>query len=83
MFRSPPPALALLLCATLLTACASPPPALVRHQVPASLLVCQAQPQPPEPGTDDTALALWIVDLAAAGDDCRGRLARVKGLVTP
>jgi len=63
------------------TACGAPPPALLRHQVPPSLLACQPQPQPPDAGTTDTALALWIVDLAAAGDDCRGRLARVRGLV--
>jgi hypothetical protein len=31
---------------------------------------------------DDTALALWIVDLSAAGDDCRARLARVKELLS-
>jgi hypothetical protein len=48
--------------------------------VPPSLLACQPQPAPPDP-VDDTALALWIVDLALAGEDCRGRLARVKELL--
>lgn len=70
-----------LLCALLSTACASPgPPVLVRTVVPPSLLACQPAPAPPD-GADDTALALWIVDIAAAGDDCRGRLHRVKELL--
>ena len=52
---------------------------LLRPVVPVSLLTCQPQPAPPE--GDDTALALWIVDLAAAGEDCRGRLGRIRTLV--
>jgi hypothetical protein len=48
--------------------------------VPASLLTCQAAPEPPH-GPDDTALALWIVDLAGAGEDCRAKLGAVKGLL--
>ena len=71
-----------MLCA--LPSCASPgPPVLVRPDVPASLLACAAEPLAPDldaPGWDRT-LALWIVDLAAAGEDCRGRLSRVKGLL--
>ena len=74
------PAWLVLLCAPLWTACANPgPPVLVRPVVPVSLLTCQPQPVPPD--GDDTALALWIVDLAAAGEDCRGRLGRVRDLV--
>jgi hypothetical protein len=30
---------------------------------------------------DDAGLADFIVDLAAAGDDCRGKLARLRALV--
>jgi hypothetical protein len=74
------PACLAVLSAPLLTACANPaPPVLLRPVVPVSLLTCQPQPAPPE--GDDTALALWIVDLAAAGEDCRGRLGRIRTLV--
>jgi len=62
------------------TACAGPPPVLVRQPVPPSLLACQPQPDPPA-SPDDTTLALWIVDLAAAGEDCRARLGSVKDLL--
>jgi hypothetical protein len=48
--------------------------------VPPQLLACQPAPEPPA-APDDTALALWIVDLAAAGDDCRARLRKVKELL--
>ena len=68
-------------CVLLWTACASPgPPVLVRPVVPSALLSCQPAPAPPDLASD-TALALWIVDLAAAGEDCRGRLERVKDLL--
>lgn len=78
-------AMPLLPCVLLLTACAGQPvvteaPRLV---VPPSLLSCQEQPQPPADGADDTALAHWILDLAAAGDDCRGKLAAVRRVVVP
>lgn len=55
---------------------------LVRPPVPAPLLACLPAPEPPAEPVDDTALALWIVDLSAAGDDCRSRLARVKELLS-
>lgn len=77
----PLPAPIALLCALLSTACASSPPAILRPEVPASLLQCQPQPAPPPEPIADADLAVWILDLAAAGDDCRGRLARVRGLV--
>ena len=80
MPRSAPPVLPLLLCATLLWGCGPSRPVLLPPVVPPSLLACQPQPAPPDP-VDDTALALWIVDLALAGEDCRGRLARVKELL--
>lgn len=74
------PALLCLLSATLSPGCASSVPVVVRQKVPPSLLACQPQPAPPE-AADDQALALFILDLAAAGDDCRGRLLRVKELL--
>ena len=77
--RIPSPAALPLLSALLLTGCGGPP-ALVeapRLSVPASLLACSDQPEPPDASAGDTALAHWILDLAAAGDDCRGKLAAV------
>ncbi len=58
------------------------PPVLVavRRQVPAALLQCQPQPVPPSLLRDDAELATFIIDLAAAGDDCRDKLQRVRGL---
>lgn len=81
MFQSPRHAPLLLLSGLLLTGCGAGPPVLVRQSVPAALLACQAQPEPPVSPFDDQALALWIVDLASAGEDCRARLGAVKGLV--
>jgi len=81
-----PRAMPLLPCALLLTACGSSLPNIVeapRLTVPASLLACAAQPEPPPPGTDDTVLAHWILDLASAGDDCRGKLAAVAKVLNP
>ena len=73
-------AMPLLPCALLLTGCASSLPNVVeapRLTVPASLLACAGQPEPPATEADDTVLAHWILDLAAAGDDCRGKLSAV------
>jgi hypothetical protein len=75
-----------LLSALLLTACASDPPQVVqapRLEVPASLLACQPQPEPPDPFLNDADLAYWIVDLGAAGDDCRSKLKRVREVLAP
>lgn len=68
----------------LLTGCGSSPPRLAeppRLTVPASLLSCAPQPELPATGTDDAVLARWILDLAAAGDDCRTRLDAVAKVV--
>ena len=75
----PPHAACLLLCVPLLTGCGSNPTVVEAPHlaVPASLLSCAGQPEPPASGADDTALAHWILDLAAAGDDCRGKLGSV------
>lgn len=75
-----PPVTPLLPCVLLLTACGGRPPQVAeapRLTVPVSLLSCAPQPEPPAAGADDTALAHWILDLASAGDDCRGKLAAV------
>ena len=81
MSRSPRLASPLLLSVLSLTGCGAGPAVLVRQEVPPSLLACQAQPEPPAPPSDDATLALWIADLALAGDDCRSRLTAVRGLV--
>lgn len=81
MFRSPRLALPLLLLPLPWMGCGAAPGLLVRQEVPQALLACQAAPAPPQAPFDDQALALWIVDLAAAGEDCRSRLASVKELL--
>lgn len=51
----------------------------IRQEVPASLLDCAAQPVPPVISQRD--VALYLLDLVEAGEDCRGKLAAVKGIV--
>lgn len=85
MHRRHTPVLIALLSGLCLTACGSgPPPAprveIQRLTVPPALLSCQPPPTPPAMA-DDRQLALYILALADAGDDCRDRLARVRGLV--
>lgn len=80
MFRSQRLALLPLLSVLPLMGCGDGPAVLVRQEVPPALLACQPQPAPPE-APDDTALALWIVDLAGAGEDCRAKLASVGELL--
>lgn len=71
-------AASVLLCGLSLTACASPEPIVtteyVRPVIPPQLRDCAAEPPPPEDITD-RAVALWLLDLVAAGADCRHRLA--------
>lgn len=81
MFPSHKRALPLLLSLLLLLGCGNGPPTLVRQIVPISLLECPPEPPPPSVQSDDQELALWLVDLATAGADCRDRLARVKELL--
>lgn len=81
MCRLRPPARLLLLLLLPLTACEAGPAVLVRQEVPPPLLACRPAPEPPPDPMTDTALALWIVDLSAAGEDCRTRLHRVKELL--
>lgn len=65
------------LCALFLTGCARP-----KVAVPASLLQCQPQPAL-ELTMDDHAVARWLLDTVDAGEDCRGKLRLVRGLVAP
>ena len=71
------PALIAALCGLLLTACAPR-----KVAVPASLLECQPQPAL-ELTMDDHAVARWMLDVVDAGEDCRGKLRLVRGLVAP
>lgn len=52
----------------------------IRQEVPASLLECLAQPAAPSIASQRD-VALYLLDLAEAGEDCRGKLAAVKGIV--
>ena len=71
------PALIAGLCGLLLTGCAPR-----KVAVPASLLECQPQPAL-ELTMDDHAIARWLLDTVDAGEDCRGKLRLVRGLVAP
>ena len=67
--------------AGLLTACASPAaPApeirLVKPSIPSSLLACLPRPPIPD-ATSQRAVALLLVKIDSAGDDCRQKLAAV------
>jgi len=79
--RSRLPAWRLLPWLLLSTGCGAGPAVLVRQEVPPTMLACQAEPLPPEPQANDQALALWIVDVVTAGNDCRNRLRHVKELL--
>ena len=65
-----------------LTACATTHEAVSHEPLPASLLTCRDQPEPPASG-QDTDLPLWIVDLADAGADCRSKLNHLVQIVQP
>jgi hypothetical protein len=71
------PALIAALCGLLLMGCAPR-----KVAVPASLLECQPQPAL-ELTLDDHAVARWMLDTVDAGEDCRGKLRLVRGLVQP
>lgn len=52
--------------------------------VPSSLLACEPQPiAPTAPGTTERQVGHYIVDLAAAGDDCRTKLGSVREILSP
>lgn len=80
----PPRALFLLPCCVLLARCApASEPVVVKAAVPPSLLTCAPPPPAPDLGGRrwDEALADYLLDLAAAGDDCRAKLNAVGKLV--
>lgn len=83
--RAPRPVWPALSFVLALTACAPPvpaPPPRPALALAPGLLVCR--PRPPVPSIEqDADLMLWIVDLDEAGEDCRGRLARVRDVIDP
>lgn len=52
----------------------------VRQVVPAPLLTCAPDPAVPDARTQGDA-ALYLTELWEAGEDCRRKLAQVRGLV--
>lgn len=67
-------ALSVLLCVAVISGCST-----TRGPIPYSLLSCA--PQPPSPiGGDQRAAALYVLDLAMAGEDCRSKLGSVRRL---
>lgn len=85
MPRLLPPRAALLLplCGLLACCAPAPEPTVVRPTVPASLLTCAAAPAAPDLNVPrwDQVLADYLLDLSAAGDDCRAKLGAVGNLV--
>ena len=78
---------ALLLCsAMLLSGCAVPEPRLLvtrqmeRPSLPPTLLICQDSPDPPD-ALMQREVADFILQLWEAGEDCRTKLAAVRGLL--
>lgn len=53
----------------------------LRPEIPAALWTCPPQPEPPPEGSDDAALADWILTGFSAGDACRQQLRIVRGIV--
>lgn len=52
--------------------------------VPDQLLHCEPQPvAPTAAGTTERQVGYFIVDLAAAGDDCRTKLGSVREILRP
>jgi len=75
-----------LLCSAMfLCGCAQEPRLLVesrleRATLPPSLLTCQDSPDPPQ-ATTQRDVALFIIQLWEAGEDCRSKLAAVRAMV--
>jgi len=52
----------------------------VQVKPPAALLACAPEPAVPD-GSDQDEVAFFILDLAAAGEDCREKLVAVRSFV--
>jgi hypothetical protein len=77
-----------IIIAGLLAGCAASRPEPVveiverKVEVPDSLLTCMAEPKAREVWRTQRDVALYLVRLAEAGEDCRAKLGAVKGLVS-
>ncbi|GGE00374.1 hypothetical protein GCM10011390_18970 [Aureimonas endophytica] len=77
-------ALSFAFLASLLGGCAAGPATVVRtplaERIPASLTTCAARP---EPGAADrqSDVAAFVVELDAAGEDCRGKVDAIRKIV--
>lgn len=77
----------LLVSASLLiasSACSAPEPLtelrVERIAIPAPLLSCDNEPPAPKQGATWAEFFGWIVDLRAAGDDCRAKVEAIGAL---
>lgn len=68
--------LALIVALMMLGGCATS----TAGRVPGQLLTCAEQPASPKSPTQ-RQVGLYVIDLTAAGDDCRTKLNAVRGLV--
>ena len=71
-----------------LTSCADRPSPLtelrlVPQEIPAVLLSCAEEPEAPKPGATWQEFFGWIVDVRAAGNDCRARVEAIRELQKP
>ena len=83
--RQPRAAFLLPFCVLLARCAPAAEPVVVRPDVPPTLLTCAAAPVPPDLNVPrwDEVLANWVLDLGAAGEDCRAKLRAVRHLVAP
>lgn len=77
-----------MLAAFMLTGCQSTPKEIVvekiverKIEIPNSLLTCSAEPVAGSTWIRERDVAQYLVKLAAAGDDCRTKLAAVKRII--
>lgn len=80
--RRPPPAWRALPFALALTACVQPAPTPAALSLAPSLLTCRDEPMVPDMQNDADFMG-YVIDVIEAGEDCRGRLARVREVAGP
>lgn len=56
---------------------------LVPQEIPAVLLSCAEEPEVPKPGATWAEFFDWIIDVRAAGNDCRARVEEIRELQKP
>lgn len=77
-------AIAFAFLASLLAGCAARPATVVRtplaERIPPSLTTCAARPDPGE-ADRQSDVAAFVVELDAAGEDCRGKVEAIRRIV--